>query len=135
MLPASSALQIIYPKNRQLWVTNLLNDVTRWNSHSYVLVQRPGEEPSFMWGPGRGAERFRSRIAWLAIDGEAGTPITEWNGDPAALEWVSYDVTALPYAIRQNGDVAIIGVGGGRDILSAIWGGSRRSSVSTSTAS
>ena len=38
---ASAALQIIYPKNRQLWVTNSLNDVTRWNSHSYVLVQRP----------------------------------------------------------------------------------------------
>lgn len=124
-LPASRTLQIIYPKNRQLWVTNMLNDVTRWNSHSYVLVQRPAEEPSFMWGPGRGAERFRSRIAWLAIDGEAGTPITEWNGDPAALEWVSYDVTAAPYAIRTKGDVAVIGVGGGRDVLSALWAGSR----------
>jgi hypothetical protein len=125
MLPERSALQIIYPKNRQLWVTNTLNDVTRWNSHSYVLVQRPSVEPSFMWGPGRGADRFRSRIAWLAIDGEAGTPITEWDGDPAQLEWVSYDVTAVPYAIRRQGDVAIIGVGGGRDILSAVWGDSR----------
>jgi hypothetical protein len=125
VLPAASALQIIYPKNRQLWVTNALNDVTRWNSHSYVLVQRPADEPSFMWGPGRGADRFRSRIAWLAIDGEAGTPITEWNGDPSLLDWVSYDVTALPYAIRTGGQVAVIGVGGGRDILSAIWGRSR----------
>ena len=125
ILPARSALQIVYPKNRQLWVTNTLNDVTRWNSHSYVLVQRPAVEPSFMWGPGRGADQFRSRIAWLAIDGEAGTPITEWNGDPATLEWVTYDVTTVPYAIRQHGDVAIIGVGGGRDILSAIRGGSR----------
>ena len=125
VLPASAALQIIYPKNRQLWVTNSLNDVTRWNSHSYVLVQRPADERSFMWGPGRGAERFRSRIAWLAIDGEAGTPITEWNGDPVVLDWVSYDVTAVPYTIRKGGDVAVIGVGGGRDVLSAIWGGSR----------
>jgi hypothetical protein len=124
-LPASSALQIIYPKNRQLWVTNTLNDVTRWNSHSYVLVQRPREEPSFMWGPGRGAERFRSRIAWLAIDGEAGTPITEWDGNAASLAWVSYDVTAVPYTIRAEGDVAVIGLGGGRDVLSAIWGRSR----------
>ncbi|MCC7010196.1 MAG: class I SAM-dependent methyltransferase [Acidobacteria bacterium] len=113
--------QVIYPKNRQLWLTNALNAVTRWNSHSYVLVQRPGDEPAFMWGPGIGAERFRNRTAWLAIDGEAGTPITQWNGDPAALEWVSYDVTALPYSLR-HGDVAVIGVGGGRDILSALWG-------------
>jgi hypothetical protein len=115
------ALEIIYPKNRQLWLTNKLNAVTRWNSHSYVLVQRPGEEASFMWGPGRGAEQFHSTIAWLAIDGEAGTPITQWDGDPASLNWVSYDVTALPYSLRR-GDVAVIGVGGGRDILSAIWG-------------
>jgi hypothetical protein len=117
-------LEIIYPKNRQLWLTNRLNTETHWNSHSYVLVQRPKDEPAFMWGPGEGAGRFRRRIAWLAIDGEAGTPITEWDGDPGTLEWVSYDVTALPYALR-HGDVAIIGVGGGRDVLSAIWGRSR----------
>jgi len=34
------ALQIVYPKNKQLWLLNKLNDITRWNSHSYVLVQR-----------------------------------------------------------------------------------------------
>lgn len=117
-------LKILYPKNRQLWLTNSLNAITRWNNHSYVLVQRPAEEAAFMWGPGRGAEQFRSTIAWLAIDGDAGTPITRWNGDVSALEWVSYDVTALPYVIR-HGDVAIIGVGGGRDVLSALWGRSR----------
>jgi SAM-dependent methyltransferase len=118
------ALQIIYPKNRQLWLLNSLNVETHWNSHSYVLVQRPAEEQAFMWGPGIGAEAFRRRIAWLAIDGEAGTPITEWDGRRESLDWVSYDVTALPYALRQ-GDVAVIGVGGGRDVLSAIWGRSR----------
>ena len=118
------ALAVIYPKNRQLWNTNSLNAITRWNSHSYVLVQQPGEEASFMWGPGKGAEQFKSRIAWMAIDGEAGTPITQWNGDVGALDWVSYDVTALPYSVR-NGDVAVIGVGGGRDILSALWGRNR----------
>ena len=58
------------------------------------------------------------------IDGEAGTPITQWDGNPDSLEWVSYDVTALPYAIRR-GDVAVIGVGGGRDILAALWGRNR----------
>jgi spermidine synthase len=55
------------------------------------------------------------------IDGEAATPLTEWNGDLAALDWVPYDVTTLPYYLR-HGDAAVIGVGGGRDILAAIWG-------------
>src|SRR5690606_5934981 len=68
---------------------------------------------------------FRTNIAWLVIDGEAGSPITEWDGRRESLEWVSYDVTTLPYFIRQGGDVAIIGVGGGRDVLGAIWADSR----------
>jgi hypothetical protein len=57
----------------------------------------------------------------MVIDGEAGTPITQWNGDPATLEWTQYDVTSAPYYLRR-GAAAVIGVGGGRDILSAIWG-------------
>jgi SAM-dependent methyltransferase len=117
-------LQVIYPKNQQLWLTNSLNTVARWNSHSYVIVQRPGETQAFLWGPGKGADRFHTRIAWLEIDGEAGTPITQWDGNPSSLEWVSYDVTTLPYYLRR-GDVAVIGVGGGRDILAAIWGRNR----------
>jgi len=118
------ALQIVYPKNKQLWLLNKLNDITRWNSHSYVLVQRPGDSNAFLWGPGIGADQFKARIAWLAIDGEAGSPITQWDGNPNSLEWVSYDVTTLPYYIRR-GDVAVIGVGGGRDILAALWGRNR----------
>ncbi|HVW04586.1 MAG TPA: class I SAM-dependent methyltransferase [Vicinamibacterales bacterium] len=118
------ALAIIYPKNRQLWLLNKLNDITRWNSHSYVLVQRPGDGNAFLWGPGIGADQFKARIAWLAIDGEAGSPITQWDGRRESLEWVSYDVTTLPYSLRR-GDVAVIGVGGGRDILAALWGQNR----------
>jgi hypothetical protein len=114
-------LQVLYPKNPQVWRSNDANALTRWNSHSYVLVHYPGEAPAFLWGPGRGHEAFRTNLAWMLIDGEAGTPITEWNGDPGSLEWVSYDVTTLPYYLRR-GDVAVIGVGGGRDILAALWG-------------
>jgi SAM-dependent methyltransferase len=117
--------QIVYPKNRQLWLQSDLNAVARWNSHSYVIVHRPGDSPAFMWGPAEGADRFRTNTAWLVIDGEAGSPITGWDGRRESLEWVSYDVTTLPYFLRQSGDVAIVGVGGGRDVLSAIWAGSR----------
>ncbi|MEO7191119.1 MAG: class I SAM-dependent methyltransferase [Vicinamibacterales bacterium] len=114
-------IEVLYPKNQQLWLTNKLNVITAWNSHSYVLVQGPGEQKPFLWGPGVGGDRFRTKLAWLVIDGEAGTPITEWDGRPESLEWVSYDVTTLPYFLRR-GDVAVIGVGGGRDILAALWG-------------
>lgn len=120
----TAGLEVIYPKNRQLWLTGASNAVARWNSHSFVLVHRPGPSRAFLWGPGKGAEQFRTNTAWLVIDGEAGTPLTEWDGRRESLEWVSYDVTTLPYYLR-NGDVAVIGVGGGRDILAALWGGNR----------
>ena len=43
------------------------------------------------------------------------------TGVRSALDWVRHDVTTLPYYVRR-GSVAIIGFGGGRDILAAIWG-------------
>jgi hypothetical protein len=49
----------------------------------------------------------------------AGTPITEWTGDPKALEWARYDVVSLAYRLR-TGHAGVIGVGGGRDILTAL---------------
>ena len=122
---SSQWFEVIYPKNRELWLQQDANAVARWNSHSYVMVHRPGESQAFMWGPAEGADRFRTTIAWLVIDGEAGSPITQWDGRSESLDWVSYDVTTLPYFIRQGGDVAIIGVGGGRDVLGAIWADSR----------
>jgi len=117
-------LQVLYPKNPDAWHSNDANALTRWNSHSYVLVNYPGLAPAFLWGPGRGHEQFRTNLAWMLIDGEAGTPITEWDGDVGSLEWVSYDVTTLPYYVRR-GDVAVIGVGGGRDLVAALWGRNR----------
>jgi hypothetical protein len=114
-------IQVIYPKNPHVWRSNDDNQLTRWNSHSYVLVHYPGDGPPFLWGPGLGHERFETTRAWMLIDGEAGTPITKWDGDPASIDWVSFDVTSLPYYLRR-GAVAVIGVGGGRDIIAALWG-------------
>jgi hypothetical protein len=61
----------------------------------------------------------------MGIDGCAGTVLTTWDGDPGSLAWVQHDVTALPYHLRRGGDVAVIGVGGGRDLLTALWARSR----------
>jgi hypothetical protein len=120
--PGRGGLEIAYTKNRQFWMSEH-TDRTFWNSHSYVVLQQPGRWEPFLWG---GGARFnhaeRVNAAWMVIDGEAGTPITEWNGDPASLDWVRHDVTTLPYYLRR-GSAAVIGFGGGRDILAAIWGG------------
>ncbi|MEZ5417729.1 MAG: hypothetical protein R2708_10330 [Vicinamibacterales bacterium] len=118
----SEAVRVLYPKNRQAWTYAVMGSY--WNSHAHILTLQPNREPAFYWGGGEGAGQFINEQAYVLVDGEAGTPMTQWDGNPASLEWVSYDVTALPYHLRKGGRVAVVGVGGGRDILSAIWSGS-----------
>ena len=48
-----------------------------------------------------------------------------FDSDLSKLEFLRYDVTNLAYIIRQDGRAAIIGVGGGRDLLSAYLFGFR----------
>ena len=99
------------------------DDHTAWNAHSYVRVNQPSVRVApFFWGPGNAPDDLRVDFARMTIDGDAATAVTRWDGDPASLSWVQYDITTLPYHLR-SGDVGIIGVGGGRDILSAIWSG------------
>ena len=42
-----------------------------------------------------------------------------FGGDSAELDFLRYDVTNIAYRIRNHGRSAVIGVGGGRDMLSA----------------
>jgi hypothetical protein len=122
---ADRPLGIIYPKSRSLWMDERAIEYSKWNAHSNVTVRTPSSGPAFLWGPSPRAPQAPVTMAVAAIDGDAGTVITKWDGRPASLEWVQYDVTSLPYRIRR-GDVAIIGVGGGRDVLTALWAGNRR---------
>ncbi len=100
----------------------------RWNIHSQViLIGPPWKKPAY-WGPGKGTEAYNDgkvETLRMVIDGNAATWMTSWDGDPASLEWVKLDVTSLPYHLRKDGDAAIIGVGGGRDLLTALWARSR----------
>ena len=119
---ADRPLGVIYPKSRSLWMDERAIDYSAWNAHSNVTVRTPAAGQAFLWGPAADAPKADVTMAVAAIDGDAGTVITKWDGVPASLGWVQYDVTSLPYRIR-GGNVAVIGVGGGRDILTAIWAG------------
>jgi hypothetical protein len=112
-------LGAIYPKSRNLWFQRSIVDYSGWNAHSNVLVHVPTDSHVFLWGGSDKAPQFPAKVAWASIDGMAGTPITEWRGDPKELEWARYDVVSLAYRLR-NGHAGVIGVGGGRDILTAL---------------
>ena len=120
---AAHPLGVLYPKDQWLWLRNDIVEYSKWNAHSYVTVWKPMPKTPQYWGPARDAPQPQVMIAHANIDGQAGTAITEWDGDPDSIDWVQYDVTALPYHLRR-GRAGIIGVGGGRDVLTAIRFGS-----------
>jgi hypothetical protein len=92
----------------------------QWNSYSRVVAYRSQIEEPWLWGrsatlvPG---QRVEERL--LNIDGSAATYMPRFNGDLSSVEFLRYDITNLAYYVRNAGRSAVIGVGGGRDILSA----------------
>lgn len=83
----------------------------RWNSFSQITVA-PSGDPDHRW---------------IFIDGDAATRM--WNADtvhrhPDAPRRIpEVRVAALVYALRNSGPAAIIGPGGGTDVLSALRAG------------
>jgi hypothetical protein len=53
----------------------------------------------------------------LKIDGGAGTALYRFDGNLASLEFLRHDVTNIVYAVPNLRTGAVIGVGGGRDVL------------------
>lgn len=116
---------LLYP----LWVKNNLItmskiDYEEWNSISRVTVMNEREQAPFAWGhsPKFPADA-RTTGKFLVIDGDAGTPITKFDGDFEKHRYLEFDVTNIAYTLPNVKKAAIIGVGGGRDLLSAKYFG------------
>jgi hypothetical protein len=93
----------------------------RWNAHSRVAIWEAGRQP-LGWGlSSRWQPHEPIRQLWLNIDAAAGTVLTEFHGDLAPLEYLRYDVTNAAHYLRPHSRVLVIGAGGGRDILSALY--------------
>lgn len=77
----------------------------------------------FAWGLGSKAPPSQVEQYWMEQDSSAGTPITNFDGDVedmSELGYLFYDVTTVAYQVRPPARVAVIGGGGGRDILSGL---------------
>ena len=100
-------------------------DLVRWNTFSRVKSDREIGGMPAMWGASVTMPNMSVRQHSLNIDGSAGTSLYEFDGNVASLDFLHYDVTNLAYSIRTAGRSAVIGVGGGRDIMSAYAAGFR----------
>jgi spermidine synthase len=102
----------------------------RWNSHSRIVAWELGRIPPQFWGQGATSQAADAlpevEVVGVQIDGAAYTSATGFDGDPGTLDWVRHGVTSVAYQIRGQGEVAVIGVGGGRDVLTALGFGARR---------
>ena len=102
----------------------------RWTPTARIVVFdrfMPTGKLGFRWGMS-GDKRTPADFPkqyWLEQDGSAGTPITNFNGDFNKLAYLLDDVTSVGYQLRKPDRVAIVGAGGGRDILTAKLAGAK----------
>jgi hypothetical protein len=114
-----------YPLVRLLYVKeNFVGNPTyeKWNSFSRVAVfGGPLPVGPFGWGFSKAVDP-QKRIEQLGmnIDAAAATVMTKFDGDRKELDFLKYDVVNLAHHLRPSARVLVVGVGGGRDILSAL---------------
>jgi hypothetical protein len=90
----------------------------RWNSFSRITVSQHDSGPPAMFGASSNLPRLDVDQRSLLIDGGAGTALYRFDGDLESLGFLRYDVTNIAYAVPNLKTGAVIGVGGGRDVLS-----------------
>ena len=100
-------------------IENTMPDAQAWNSFSRVRAEPVAVKGAAMWGPSPRMPEQKLAQSYLKIDGSAGTVIYNFDGNFKNLDFLRYDITNLAYRIRNDGRSAVIGVGGGRDMLSA----------------
>src|SRR5262249_28113043 len=103
----------------------------KWNSHSrlamvdYYDPAREWTPPFLSWGLSDRYHGWLPKQYLITIDGASETPVTNLGPDLGKHEYLAWDITSLPYHLRKGAKSLVIGAGGGRDLLTALWFGSR----------
>jgi len=97
-----------------------LGGFERWNSYSRIVAGEPERDLPQLWGASpKMPSDLRVEQVHMNIDGLAGTTMYHYEGTRGPLEFLRYDLVNLAYNLPGIRKAAIIGVGGGRDLLSA----------------
>ncbi|KTD22102.1 Predicted spermidine synthase with an N-terminal membrane domain [Legionella lansingensis] len=110
----------IFPPIFEKW-----SPLARITVYPQIFFRGEGDEP-FGWGMSsvyKPTTRFKQ--LWIEQDASAGTPIVPFDGDYSKVDYLKYDITALPYYLKKNAKVFILGTGGGRDVLTALLFGNK----------
>jgi hypothetical protein len=100
--------------------TQTLNRYEKWNSYSRITASPPTRGGPGLWAP---APVIPAGIdvpkVGLVIDGAAATLMPRYDGTRESIDYLRYDLVTLAYHLPGIRRAAVIGVGGGRDILTA----------------
>ena len=91
----------------------------RWNSFSRIAMAMQPHSDAILFSASEIAPHVQLDQGAMTIDAEANTTMARFGGDPHEVDFLRFDATALAYFIRHQGRSAVIGVGGGRDLLTA----------------
>ena len=115
------------PALRPAWVKGTREDpkafeYVGWNTYSRITVSHTVNLPPAFWAfgsniPPEGLAPIDQRL--ILIDGAAGTAMAKFDTGLAKHGYLAWDVTAFAHRLRPSGPAAVIGVGGGRDLLEA----------------
>ena len=99
---------------------NPLNRYEKWNSYSRIVASQPKVYQPYLWGPSPKLDpQILAPTVELTIDGAAGTAMQHYDGTDKSIDFLHYDLVNLAYNLPGLNKAAIIGVGGGRDLMSA----------------
>jgi hypothetical protein len=92
----------------------------QWNTYSRVRAYAPFMQVPPLWGPSPMMPAdLRVPASLLNIDGGAGSSMYHYDGTLNSISFLRYDLVNLVYRLSGIRKSAVIGVGGGRDVMSA----------------
>jgi predicted membrane-bound spermidine synthase len=91
-----------------------------WNTFSRVAVYpRSVQQPEMSAASPKMPDGLKIEQSSINIDADAATIAYHFTGNLKEVEFLKYDLTTLAYHLPSRKRAAVIGVGGGRDMLSA----------------
>ena len=106
-------------------IGSLSPESIEWNSYSRVTARKAYKGPAALWGesPRFDPDQWQVEQRWHQMDGLAGTVAYRLPGGLSDAGFLEYDVSNVAYALENLRRGAVIGIGGGRDLLSARYFG------------
>ena len=119
------------PALRPAWVKAFPEDPEAyewigWNTYSRVSVDKSVERPPVMWAGSRlMPPELKAPVETRAIkiDGAAATMMFRRADELERHAHIDWDITSFAHEMRPHGPAAVIGVGGGRDVIVAARSG------------